>query len=67
MVLSSSRWLLLAVPALIGQAQALVAAVPGYIEATQEFLMRRFPDLRYENSELSRSVAGVQEQISENG
>jgi len=59
--------LLLAVPALIGQAQALVAAVPGYIEATQEFLMRRFPDLRYENSDLSRSIAGIQARISENG
>lgn len=59
--------LLLAVPALIGQAQELVNAVPGYIEAAQEFLMRRFPDLRYENSDLSRSIAGIQERISENG
>lgn len=59
--------LLLAVPALIGQTQALVTAVPGYIDATQEFLMRRFPDLRYENSELSRSIAGLQARISENG
>ncbi len=59
--------LLLAVPALISQATALVEAVPGYINATQEFLMRRFPDLRYENSDLSRSVANVQAKISESG
>jgi predicted PurR-regulated permease PerM len=66
-VLAFATLALFAVPALIGQAQELTAAIPGYIDAGEAFLLQRFPDLRFENSDLSRTLDAVQARISEQG
>lgn len=66
-VLVFALLVLLAVPALIGQAQALVEAVPGYIDEAAAFVYRRFPTLLNENSDLYQSLEGLQTRVSESG
>ncbi|MBA3324797.1 MAG: AI-2E family transporter [Rhodobacteraceae bacterium] len=66
-VLVFALLILLAVPALISQAQALVEAVPGYIDSASAFLYRRFPTLLNEQSELNQSLEGLQARVSESG
>ena len=59
--------LLLAVPALIAQVQALVEAAPGYIEQAQALLAARFPDLFDDGSALRRSLGSAQQAIQDGG
>ena len=59
--------LLLAVPALIAQAQALVEAAPGYIAQAQDFLTRRFPRALPRGRGLPRSLGSVETALQEGG
>jgi predicted PurR-regulated permease PerM len=59
--------LLLVVPALFAQAQALVEAAPGYIAQAQEFLTRRFPGLFDDMSALRDRLGSAQDAIQESG
>jgi predicted PurR-regulated permease PerM len=59
--------LLFAVPALIGQLQALVAATPDYINNLVSFLGRRYPDLFGEHSPLMRNLSDVETMMREGG
>jgi predicted PurR-regulated permease PerM len=60
-------FLVFAVPALVNQAQTLVAAVPDYIERTEAVLTARFPDLFNEYSSLRRSLGSMEESLRDGG
>lgn len=59
--------LLFAVPAAISQLAALVAAVPDYLQSTDEFLSRRMPGLFREGSGLRRSLGSMEESLRDSG
>lgn len=66
-VLTLVLLLLLALPALITQSQALIEAVPGYLADFQQALGRAFPDLVNENSNLRRSLGSAEAALREGG
>jgi predicted PurR-regulated permease PerM len=66
-VLVLALTLLLVVPALFAQAQALIEAAPGYIAQAQELLTRRFPGLFDDTSALRESLGSAQQAIQESG
>lgn len=53
-------FLVVAVPALIGQIQGLAAAMPDYVNQLLVVLGRRYPDLFGENSRLWRNLTGFE-------
>ena len=59
--------LLLVVPAALSQIQALVAAVPDYIEQTEQLLAARFPELFEESSSLRRSLGSMEDSLRDGG
>jgi predicted PurR-regulated permease PerM len=59
--------LLLAVPALVSQAQALAEAAPGYFAQAQAFLAARFPELFNEDSALREGLGSAQQALQESG
>ena len=59
--------LVLVVPAMIKQIQALVAAMPDYIAGLIAFLGRRYPELFGEQSQIMRNLADVEAMLREGG
>ena len=53
------------VPVLISQVDALVSAIPGYIESTLEFLDNRF-GFEFSDAEVEEQVSGAQEWLQSN-
>jgi predicted PurR-regulated permease PerM len=66
-ILALAAVLVFAIPALIVQLQALVAATPDYIANLTGFLGRRYPELFGENSRLMRSLTDVETMMREGG
>jgi predicted PurR-regulated permease PerM len=66
-ILALAAVLIFAVPALIWQLQALVAATPDYIASLTGFLGRRYPELFGEHSRLMRSLTDVETMMREGG
>jgi predicted PurR-regulated permease PerM len=59
--------LLLALPALVNQAQALIDAVPVYLGNLRELLARRFPDLLDTSSDLRGSLGSAEQALRDGG
>jgi predicted PurR-regulated permease PerM len=59
--------LVLLVPALIEQIQALVAALPDYIANLMALLSRRYPELFGEQSPIMRNLSGAEAMLREGG
>jgi len=55
--------LVLLIPVVIDQTQALIAAAPGYAESLRGFLEERFPDLLEEGSDLRNAIESTTETI----
>jgi predicted PurR-regulated permease PerM len=59
--------LVLLVPALFEQLQALVVAMPDYIARTMAFLSARYPELFGEQSQIMRHLSGAEAVLREGG
>ena len=59
--------LLFGVPALIGQIEALVAALPDYIAGLIDLLSRRYPDIFGESSPFRRNLSDVETMLRDGG
>ncbi len=59
--------LLVGVPALIEQVQALVVAAPDYIAGLIDLLSRRYPDIFGEHSAIRRNLTDVETMLREGG
>jgi predicted PurR-regulated permease PerM len=66
-ILAIAALLIFAVPALIAQLQALVAATPDYINNLVTFLGRRYPELFGERSALMRYLSDFETMTREGG
>ncbi len=66
-VLAFAAVLLFAVPALIEQAQALVVAMPDYIERVTTFLSRRYPEFFGPHSPFMRNLGDIEATLREGG
>jgi predicted PurR-regulated permease PerM len=59
--------LLFGVPALIGQLEALVSALPDYVASLIELLSRRYPDIFGESSPFRRNLSDVETMLRDGG